>query len=154
MNDDTKWVAFDTTLSSFGNNTGIVVPDEILRELNAGKRPALMVRVNGYEYQNTPGVMNGQTLLSFSSEHRRKSGLSGGEEIHVELAVATAPRQVEIPEDFLKALQDSNTLAFFNSLSNSLQRYHCDMINGAKTEETRERRIDKAINLFKEGKKR
>ena len=78
MSSDPKWVSFETTLSSFGNNTGIVVPDGDMQALDAGKRPALIVRVNGYEYQNTPGVMNGKTLLSFSSEHRDKSGLKGG----------------------------------------------------------------------------
>jgi hypothetical protein len=154
MNSDPKWVSFDATLSSFGNNTGIEVPDEVMQELDSGKRPSLMVRVNGYEYQTTPGVMDGKTMLSFSSEHRKKSGLKGGEPIHVELAVATTPREVKMPDAFLKALKDSNAIDFFNSLSNSLQRYHCDLINGAKTEETRQRRIDKAISLFKKGKKR
>ena len=39
-------------------------------------------------------------------------------------------------------------------LSNSLQRYHIDNIEGAKTAETRARRIDKAIGLFVAGKAR
>ncbi|MGW8180347.1 MAG: YdeI/OmpD-associated family protein, partial [bacterium] len=145
MSDDTQWVSFDTTLSSFGNNTGIIIPNEIIQKLNAGKRPSVMVRVNGYEYQNTLGVMNGQVMLSFNADHRDKTGLKGGAKIHVELAVSTTPRKVEMSEDFLSALKDSDTLAFFDSLSNSLQRYHCDLINGAKTEETRQRRIEKAI---------
>ncbi len=46
------------------------------------------------------------------------------------------------------------TRAFFDALPNSLQRFHIDNINGAKTEATRERRIDKSISLFLEGKKR
>ncbi len=154
MNNDTNWVSFDTTLSAFGNNTGIEVPDEVIEELNAGKRSSLMVRVNGYVYQVTPGVMDGRTMLSFSADHRQKSGLQGGDEIHVELAVATTPPEVEMPDDFRKALEESDTKAFFDSLSNSLQRYHCDQINGAKTEETRQRRIEKAVGLFKQGKKR
>lgn len=154
MSDQIKWVSFDTTLSAFGNNTGIAVPDAVLQELNAGKRPALLVRVNGYEYQITPGVMDGQTMLSFSADHRQKSGLSGGDEIHVELALATNPREVEMPEAFLQALNESGTKAFFDSLPNSLQRYHCDLINGAKTEETRQKRIEKAVTLFRVGKKR
>jgi hypothetical protein len=122
-----------------------------------GENAKLVGRIQkryGYEYQTTPGVMDGKTMLSFSTEHRKKSGLNGGDPIHLELAVATTPREVKMPDAFLKALKDSNTLDFFNSLSNSLQRYHCDLINGAKTEETRQRRIDKAISLFKEGKKR
>lgn len=154
MNDDTNWVSFDSTLLAFGNNTGIEVPDDVLAKLNAGKRPSLMVRVNGYTYQVSPGTMDGRTMLSFSADHRQKSGLQGGDQIHVELAVATGPREVELSDDFRQALEASGTWAFFESLSNSLQRYHCDQINGAKTEETRERRIEKAIGLFKEGKKR
>jgi uncharacterized protein YdeI (YjbR/CyaY-like superfamily) len=39
-------------------------------------------------------------------------------------------------------------------LSNSLQRYHCEQVAGAKSDETRQRRIDKAVALFLAGKKR
>jgi uncharacterized protein YdeI (YjbR/CyaY-like superfamily) len=35
-----------------------------------------------------------------------------------------------------------------------MQRFHADNISGAKTPETRQRRIDKSIALFLEGKKR
>lgn len=154
MDKNAEWVSFKTTLLAFGNNTGIEVPEEIMAELNAGKRPSLLVKVNGYDYQNTPGIMNGKTMLSFSSEHREKTGLKGGDEIHVELAVSNKPREVGMSDEFKEALQASNTEQFFNTLSNSLQRYHCDLINGAKTDETRQRRIEKAIGLFKAGKKR
>ena len=32
MNDNPKIVSFDTTLSSFGKNTGIKIPDEIIEK--------------------------------------------------------------------------------------------------------------------------
>lgn len=149
-----KPVTFDTTLSIFGNNTGIEIPNQVLEKLAAGKRPSLIVAVNGYQYQCTPGIMNGKTILSFSSEHRNKSGLKGGDQIHVELSVATELRKVEMSEDFLKALQATKTEEFFKSLPNSLQRYHCDLINAATAQETKQRRIEKAVDLFKQGKKR
>jgi len=41
-----------------------------------------------------------------------------------------------------------------STLSNSVQHLHVDNVNGAKAEETRQRRIDKAITLFLEGKQR
>ncbi len=44
--------------------------------------------------------------------------------------------------------------AFFDTLPNSLQRYHVDNVNGAKAPETRSRRIDKAVALFLDGRKR
>ncbi|MCA9397870.1 DUF1905 domain-containing protein, partial [candidate division WWE3 bacterium] len=64
-----KKVSFDTTLRSFGNNTGIEIPQEVLEKLDAGKRPSLMVSVNGYKYQCTPGSMGGKSMLSFNASH-------------------------------------------------------------------------------------
>ncbi len=43
---------------------------------------------------------------------------------------------------------------FFATLSNNLQRYHVDGINGAKAADTRQRRVDKSIGLFLQGKQR
>jgi hypothetical protein len=37
--------------------------------------------------------------------------------------------------------------SFFDALSNSLQRFHVHNVNAAKTDETRARRIDKAVAL-------
>ena len=149
-----KPIAFDTTLSSFGNNTGIEVPESVMDELNVGKRPSLVVIVNGYRYQTTPGTMNGKTMLSFSAAHRKASGIAAGDDIHVEVSVATQAKKVNLLPEFEEALMASGTMAFFESLSNSLQRYHCDLVNGAKQEATRQRRIEKAVGLFQQGKKR
>jgi uncharacterized protein YdeI (YjbR/CyaY-like superfamily) len=60
-----------------------------------------------------------------------------------------------MPSDFRRALKQAPAAAaFFDGLPNSLQRYHADLVSGAKTEETRQRRINKAIALFLAGKKR
>jgi hypothetical protein len=146
---------FDTTLTPNGNNTGIVVPDEVIESLGAGRRPAVVVKLNGYEYRNTVGVMGGRHLISVSAAVRKATGLKGGDPIHVELTVATGPRPVELPDDFAAALRrDTETEKFFASLSNSVQRYHIDNVTCAKTAETRERRIEKALALFRAGKQR
>ena len=146
---------FDSTVTATGNNTGIVVPEAIIEQLGAGKRPAVVVNVNGYEYRNTVGVMKGQSMISISAAVRKETGLAGGDPIHVVLTVAHTPREVPMPDDFAAALGvDPAARTFFDGLSNSLQRYHVDNINRAKTAETRERRIQKAVALFLEGKQR
>ncbi len=148
-------VEFDTTVTAAGNNTGIVVPDEAIERLGAGRRPAVIVNVNGYQYRNTVGVMGGKHMISISAAVRKQTGLKGGDPIHVTLTLAEGPREVDIPGDFAAALSaDPGAGAFFAKLSNSLQRYHVDNINGAKTAETRQRRIEQAISLFRQGKKR
>jgi hypothetical protein len=148
-------VEFDTTVKATGNNTGIVVPDELIERLGSGRRPAVIVNVNGYEYRNTVAVVDGKHMIGVSAAIRKETGLGGGDPIHVVLTVADTPRAVNISDDFAAALAaDAGAKAFFDKLSNSLQRYHADNINGAKTAETRQRRIEKAIALFREGKQR
>ncbi|HEX6523843.1 MAG TPA: DUF1905 domain-containing protein [Streptosporangiaceae bacterium] len=61
MASDPASVTFDTTVAANGNNTGIVVPGEVIEQLAAGKRPSVLVSVNGYEYRNTVGVMAAST---------------------------------------------------------------------------------------------
>ena len=147
--------SFKTTLTAMGNNTGIEVPEEVIEALGSGKRPPVMVKVNGYEYQNTVGVMGGKYLVSVSAAVRAATGLKGGDPIDVTLTVADKPGSVELPPDFEAALNaDKTALTFFGNLSNSLQRFHVDNINGAKTAETRQRRIQKSISLFLSGKAR
>ena len=148
-------VEFDTTVTATGNNTGIVVPDELIERLGAGRRPAVVVSVNGYEYQNTVGVMGGRHLVSISAAVRKDTGLKAGDPVSVVLTLAGGPREAALPEDFAAALAaDQAAGAFFAQLSNSLQRYHVDNVNAAKAPETRRRRIEKAVSLFKQGKQR
>jgi hypothetical protein len=149
-------VSFDTTIAATGNNTtGIVVPDEVIEQLAAGRRPPVVVTVNGYEYRNTVGVMNGKHMISVSAAVRAATGLKGGDSVHVTLTVADTPREVAIPADFAAALAaDEQAGVFFGKLSNSLQRYHVDSITAAKGADTRQRRIEKALALFRAGKQR
>jgi bacteriocin resistance YdeI/OmpD-like protein/uncharacterized protein DUF1905 len=151
----TTSVTFDTTVAAAGNNTGIVVPDELIERLGAGRRPAVIVNLNGYEYRNTVGVMGGRHMISVSAAVRKDAGLQAGDPVHVVLTIAESPREVTVPGDLAAALSaDPAAGAFFAKLPNSLQRYHVDNVNGAKTAETRQRRIDKAIALFQQGKQR
>ena len=148
-------VTFETTVAASDNNTGIVVPGEVIEQLAAGKRPPVLVSVNGYEYRNTVAVMGGRHMISISAAVRNATGLKGGDPIRVTLTVADTAREVDVPTDFAAALAaDERARAFFGTLSNSMQRYHVDNINAAKSADTRQRRIDKAIALFLDGKQR
>jgi hypothetical protein len=152
---DTEGVTFATTLSTSGNNTGIVVPSDVIEQLGRGKRPPVLVTVNGYEYRSTVAVMGGQYLVGLSAAVRAATGLRGGDSVLVMLKVADTPREVEVPADFSAAMEEQEPARqFFDGLSNSLQRYHIDNINAAKAPETRQRRIDKSVGLFLAGKQR
>ncbi len=148
-------VTFETTLAANGTNTGIEVPPELVERLGAGRRPPVAVDLDGYAYRSTVAVMGGRYLISVSAAVRQATGLAAGDPVRVTLTLADTPREVDVPADLAAALAaDEQAGAFFATLSTSLQRYHVDTVDGAKTAETRQRRIEKAVALFRAGRKR
>ncbi|KQT72200.1 YdeI/OmpD-associated family protein [Microbacterium sp. Leaf436] len=132
---------FETTLSQMGNNTGIEVPAEVVEALGGGRRAAVVVDVNGYVYPSTLAVMGGRQLIPFSADKRAATGLSGGDPIVVELRLDTAPRTVEVPDDLAAALDAAGARAAFDALAPSARKAHVANVEGAKTADTRARRI-------------
>lgn len=138
---------FESRLKQTGNNTGIVVPPEALETLAAGKRPAVTVVINGYEFTSTVGSMKGKSMIPFSAAHRQASGISGGDEIEVELTLDSDERSVDVPDDLASALAESpEAKAAFESLTYSKQKWLVHDIVEAKKPETRARRIEKAVS--------
>jgi hypothetical protein len=133
---------FSTTMFQDGNNTGIEVPADIVAALDAGKRPPVVVKVNGYEYRSTVAPMGGKYLLPFSADRRTESGIRGGDAIDVELTLDTAPRTVDVPADLQSALDASPAAAAaWDKLSYTYRKEHVRSVLDAKKAETRTRRI-------------
>jgi hypothetical protein len=120
--------------------TGIEVPAEVLAGLGGGKRPAVLVTIGGHTYRSTVGSMGGRAMLPVSAEVRAAAGVAAGETVDVEVTPDTEPRTVEVPADLAAALDPAATQAF-GALSYSKQRQHVLAVEGAKTPETRARRI-------------
>lgn len=137
---------FSTTLFLDGNNTGIEVLPEVVEALGGGRRPPVVVTVNGYVYRSTVAVMGGRALIPFSSDRRRETGLAGGDPIEVTLEHDTAPRVVEVPADLADALDAAGARAAFDALSPSARKAHVTAVEGAKAAETRSRRVAAVVD--------
>lgn len=135
--------------------TGIVVPPAVLDQISSGRRPAVRVTLNGHAFRTTLGALAGNTMIPVSAEVRKAAGVAAGDALDITVVADTTPRDVVVPDDLAAALvAQPAAAAFFSKLPNGLQRYHVDLINGAKTDDTRRRRVDKAIELFLAGKQR
>jgi len=147
---------FRTTIVQSGKNTtGIQVPDEVVEALGSGKRPAVKVTVNGYSYRSTVASMSGVFMVSLSAEHRAGAGVGGGEEVEVDLELDSAPREVTVPPELVAALDaEPAARATFDGLSYSNKSWHVLQVTGAKTEETRQRRIARSVDALKQGRPR
>lgn len=146
---------FRTTIESSGKNTtGIPVPPEVVDALGSGKRPAVKVTVGGHTYRSSVSSMNGEFMISLSADNRAKAGVSAGDEVEVALELDDAPREVTVPADLAGALaDDAEAKRFFDSLSYSNKSWYVLWIEGAKKEDTRQRRVAKAVTMLREGKK-
>ncbi|GAA1917981.1 hypothetical protein GCM10009775_08210 [Microbacterium aoyamense] len=140
---------YETTMSQMGNNTGIEVPLEILEQLGGGKRPAVKVVVNGFAYDSTVGVMGGRYLVPFSSDKRAASGIQGGDAITVDIELDTAPRTTVVPDDLAAALAAGGATSAFDKLAPSARKAHVTNVEGAKTDETRARRVASIVDKLR-----
>ncbi len=147
---------FRATLETEGKTaTGINVPSEVVEALGDGKRPRVTVTINGHTYRSSVAVLGGRYMLGVSAENRAAAGVEGGQEVDVELELDTAPREVMIPPDFAAALAaEPAAQATFDGLSYSNKSWHVLQIDGAKTDETRQRRIAKSVEALRAGKVR
>ena len=145
---------FHATIELNGKTaTGIEVPDDVVTALGSGKRPKVRVTINGYTYRSSVASMGGRFLVGVSAEVRERAGVAAGDDVDVMLELDTEPREVTVPADFREAL-DADKVAgpFFDGLSYSQKQRHVLSIEGAKTPETRQRRIDKSVSTLREGR--
>ena len=146
---------FETRVLQNGKTaTGIRVPDDVMTALGAGKKPPVRVTINGHSYRSTVATIDGQPMVGLSADNRAAAGVSGGDDVVVDVELDMAPREVEVPPELAAALAaDPVATAFFASLSNSNKSWHTLQVAGAKTEETRQRRLEKSMQMLREGKK-
>jgi len=118
---------FRTTILQAGKTaTGIEVPAELVESLRAGKRAKIRVTINGYTYRSSVAPLGGVFMVGVSAEPE--------------------PRVLSLPADFEAALDaEPGARQRFDALSFSNQQRLVLPIEDAKTPETRQRRIDKAI---------
>jgi hypothetical protein len=147
---------FDSTLELDGKTaTGITVPPEIIEALDAGRRPAVLVTINGHTFSTTVGSMKGAFKIPVSGERRRLVGLAAGDAVRVSVALDSAPSESEIPVDLAEALtSDQSAAESLTGLTPSQREGFILSIEGAKTAETRARRVEKAMAALKARQKR
>jgi Bacteriocin-protection, YdeI or OmpD-Associated/Domain of unknown function (DUF1905) len=147
---------FRATLGSAGKTaTGFEVPREVVESLGAGKKPPVRVTIGGHTYRSTIAPRGDRFLLGVSAENRELAGVAAGDVLDVELELDTGPREVEVPADLAAALAgDAAAREFFESLSYSQKKWYVLPIEQAKADATRERRVQKALGMLRERRKR
>ena len=138
-------------LSAGKTATGVEVPAKVVEQLGSN-RPKVRVTINGYTYRSSVASRSGAFMLGISAEVREQAGVAAGDRVNVELELDTAPREVTVPADLTKAFEgEPAAKRAFEDLSHSRKRWYIEGIDGAKKPETRQRRVEKAIEDLREG---
>ena len=147
---------FRATIELAGKTaTGIPVPAEVVETLGSGKKPPVRVTIGGHTYRTTVASRGERYLVPLSAENRERAGVAAGDQVDVDLELDTEPRTVAVPRDLADALASAPEASkFFDDLSFSQQQWYVIPIEQAKTPETRARRVTKAIDMLREGRKR
>jgi hypothetical protein len=131
--------------------TGMRVPPDVVASLGSSRRPAVCVTINGYTYRSTVAVMGGEFMLPVAAEVREQAHIAAGDEVEVDIELDTEPRVVSVPPDFVAALAaDPEIQRRFDGLSYTRRRELVFVVEDAKTDDTRRRRIARAIEEIRQ----
>jgi hypothetical protein len=149
-------VRLTATLVSRGPAAAVVLDEEHVTAVGEGaKRFPVVATVNGYTWRTTVSRMRGEFLLGLNRSVREEAGVEAGDSVELELELDTAPREVEVPTALAHALaKDEAARAAFDGLSYTHRKEYARWIEEAKRDETRERRVAKALEMLRQGKTR
>ena len=119
------------------------------------KRFPVVATVNGYTWRTSVARMGGEFLLGLNREVRQGAGVEADDEVDVSIELDVAPREVEVPEALASALAaDPEAKACFEDMAFTHRKEYTRWIAEAKREETRQRRVQQALDMIRAGKTR
>ncbi|WP_329006032.1 YdeI/OmpD-associated family protein [Kribbella sp. NBC_00709] len=132
-----------------GGGAWVEVPGEVVAALGGGGRIPVQATFDGVAYRGSVASMGGCMALGILKGIRSELGKGDGDAVTVTVERDTAERTVEVPDDLAAVLAKEGLRATFDQLSFSHRREHVQAITDAKKPETRQRRIDKAVEMLR-----
>ena len=134
--------------------TGIEVPEDVVAALGSGSRAPVTVTIGGHTYRTTVARMGGRFLIPLSAENRTGASVAAGDQVDVDIALDSRPREVTVPGDLAEALaQDDTARGTFDGLSYTHRKEWVRWIEEAEKAETRATRLAKTVESLRAGKR-
>ena len=146
-----KKLQFDAEiLAGRGGGAYVVFPYDTEKEFGTKGKVPVKVTIDGAA--DSGGLFKMGTphhILGVPKAIREQIGKGPGDTVKIVLWKDDAPRQVDVPPAFTALMKKAGVLAFFEGLSFTHRKEYCRWITEAKKEETRTRRLEKAIEMLK-----
>ena len=149
-------IQFRAVLQPRGPAAAVVLDDAQVAAVGEGaRRFPVVATVNGYTWRTSVTRMGGEFLLGLNKEVRQGAGVEAGDEVDVTVELDTAPREVEVPEALAAALAaDPQAKTSFEQMAFSHRKEYARWVAEAKQEETRQRRVQRALDMIRAGQTR
>jgi hypothetical protein len=148
-----KKYSFTAPIESAGDGGAcILFPYDVEKEFGTLGRVPVKVTFDGVPYSGSM-VKYGrpQHMLGILKGIREQIGKQPGDTVKVVLWKDEEVRTIEIPADFADRLKKEKLLASFEKLSYTHRKEYIRWITEAKKEETRTRRLEKAVEMLHKG---
>jgi len=129
------------------------VPEDVVESFRSGKRPPVQTTINGYPYRTRVAVYGGISYVMLRKDVLDGAGVSAGDRVEITIDLDQAPREVEVPPELTRALNaDRAAQAAFEKLSYTHRKEYARWIVEAARDETRRRRVERAIEMLRAGR--
>jgi hypothetical protein len=140
--------------AGIGGGAYILFPYDVEKEFGSKAQVPVQAMFDGVTYRGSLAKYgHPQHLLGVPKAVRQKIGKQPGDNVEVEVWKDEQERTVEVPPELHKLIKKERLLPFFDKLSYTHRKEYCRWITDAKKEETRLRRLEKAIEMMKKGVK-
>ena len=138
-----------------GEVCSISIPFDVEKTFGARGRVAVRGTLNGVPFRSSVFRMGGDChFMVVNRRMREAAGVRGGKTVPVVMERDTEERTVTPPADFARALKgNAEARATWDKLSYTHRREHVEHIEGARKPETRQRRIEKSVELLAAGRR-
>ncbi|HEX3472748.1 MAG TPA: YdeI/OmpD-associated family protein [Silvibacterium sp.] len=135
-----------------GGGAGVLFPYDTEKEFATKGKVPIKATFNGVPYAGSL-IKYGfpQHTLHLPKAIREQLGKVPGDTIDVVLWKDDEERTLEVPPELQKLLKQEGLLPFFETLSYTHRKEYCRWITEAKKEETRSRRLEKAVDMLRSG---
>lgn len=136
----------------YPNAACIMVPGDV-KAIFGRANPKVKIEFDGVLYRGSIANMGWGPMVVMPQEVRHKVQKVHGDFVHVRIELDTEERVIEIPEMLMKALEANDLVETYNAMSYTNRKEQARSISEAKREETKLKRLEKAIAFVRSKKK-
>ncbi len=135
-----------------GGGAYVLFPYDTEKEFATKGRVPVKATFDGVPYTGSlVKYSNPLHMLGMLKAVREQTGKGPGDTVEVVVLKDEEVRTVELPVEFEKLMKKAGLLQVFNKLSYTHRKEYCRWITEAKKEETRLKRLEKAIEMLRKG---